>query len=383
MATSRVEEINAAANGWDAVVRELGPAFAERIAEHDATDTFVAENYVDLKQHRVFSAGVPADLGGGGASYPQLCALVRDIGFYCSSTGLALSMHSHLLAATIWRRRQGEPVEPLLKRIADEQIVLVSTGASDWLESSGRAERVDGGYRVTARKIFGSGSPAGTLLVTSAVYDDPQEGPTVLHFPVPLAAEGVKVMDNWRVMGMRGTGSNDVVLENVFVPETAVGLRRKPGPWHPFFNVIVAVAEPLIMSAYLGVARRAAALAVESAKRKLNDPNIFYLVGEMQNALATAEMAVSEMVAYCKDYAFPLTIENSNAVLIRKTIAARAVLETAEKALEVAGGSAFFRGGPIERLVRDAHAAQFHPLQEKRQLLFTGRVSLGLDPISG
>src|SRR5262249_27339103 len=75
-------------------------------------------------------------------------------------------------------------------------------------------------------------------ILSSAVYDDPQNGPTVLHFPVPFTAEGVTIMDNWRTFGMRGTGSHDVVLERVFVPESAVGLRRPKGKWHPFFNVI-------------------------------------------------------------------------------------------------------------------------------------------------
>lgn len=75
---------------------------------------------------------------------------------------------------------------------------------------------MEGGYRISGRKIFGSGSPAGTLLVTSAVYDDPADGLTVLHFPVPLAAEGVTVLDNWRTLGMRATGSHDVLLDNRF-----------------------------------------------------------------------------------------------------------------------------------------------------------------------
>ena len=63
--------------------------------------------------------------------------------------------------------------------------------------------------------------------------------------------------------------------------------------------------------------------------------------------------------------------------------AANAVLATAEKALEITGGAGFYRGLGLERMLRDVHGAQFHPLQEKRQLLFTGRIALGLDPISG
>jgi alkylation response protein AidB-like acyl-CoA dehydrogenase len=366
---------------WHAVAQKLGQQFATRIEAHDTADTFVAENYTDLKEQRVFSAGIPADLGGGGASFSELCDLLHELALGCDSTALALAMHTHLLAAAIWRWRQGQPVESLLRRIADEQLVLVSTGASDWLDSSGRAEKVEGGYRVTARKIFGSGSPAGSLLMTSAVYDDPQDGATVLHFPVPMTAGGVTVLDNWRTLGMRATGSNDVMLDGVFVPDAAVSLRRPKGRWHPFFNVVLGVAEPLIMSVYLGVAERAAELARDFARRKLEDPHVFYLVGELENSLTTAQLAARDMIAINDDYGFPVTDQTANAMLIRKTIAARAVLDTVEKAMEVVGGAAFFRAAGLERLLRDAHGAQYHPLPEKRQLVFTGRVSLGLDPV--
>ncbi len=367
---------------WVALARELGPGFAARAAVHDADDSFVANNYEALKARRVFSAGVPLELGGGGASHAELCEMLRVLGRHCGSTALALSMHTHLLATTVWRWRQGQPVEPLLRRVAAEQIVLVSTGASDWLESSGRAEKVDGGYRVTARKIFGSGSPAGTLLITSAVYEDPREGPTVLHFPAPLTADGVTVLDNWRTLGMRGSGSNDVVLDGVFVPEAAVALRRPRGKWHPFFIVVSTVAMPLVMSVYLGVAEAAAELARGIATKKREDRTIPYLVGELENALVTAQMAVRGMVEIANNYQFEVTDRTASAIFVRKTIAAEAVLRTAEKALEVAGGAAFFRAVGLERLLRDAHGAQFHPLQEKRQLLFTGRVALGLEPLA-
>jgi alkylation response protein AidB-like acyl-CoA dehydrogenase len=368
------------ATDWVAVAREVGPVFAERAGVHDAEDRFVADNYAELKARRVFSAGVPAELGGGGASHAELCAMLRELGHYCGSTALALSMHTHLLAAAVWRWRQGAPVEPLLRRIADEQLVLVSTGASDWLDSSGRAEKMEGGYRITARKIFASGCPAGNLLVTSAPYDDPVDGPTVLHFSVPMGAEGVTVLDNWRTMGMRSTGSHDVVLENVFVPESAVSLRRPKGTWHPFFNVVTAVALPLIMSVYVGIAEAASDLAVREAARKSEDPTVQLLVGEMDNTLVTAQLAVQSMVDISANYTFDPAVQTANAVLIRKTIAARAALQTVEKAMEVTGGSGFFRRIGLERLLRDVHGGLFHPLQEKRQLLFTGRVAFGLDP---
>ena len=160
--------------GYEARVRELGPAFAARAMNHDETDSFVADNFADLKKARLFSAGIPSELGGGDASYEEMCQLLRVLAGYCGSTALALSMHSHLVAAIVWKRRHLQaPVDGLLERIAREQLVLVSSGGSDWLESSGRAEPVDGGFRINARKVFASACPAGDLLMTSAVHDDP------------------------------------------------------------------------------------------------------------------------------------------------------------------------------------------------------------------
>src|SRR5438874_6836664 len=153
---------------WMAVARELGPGFAARADGHDANNSFVSDNYLALKAHKVFSAGVPTELGGGGATHPELCAMVRELGRSCGSTALALSMHTHLVAATVWRYRQGHSVEPLLRRVVDEQLVLISSGGSDWLESSGTAEKVNGGFRVTARKIFASGCPRVDWLMTTA-----------------------------------------------------------------------------------------------------------------------------------------------------------------------------------------------------------------------
>jgi alkylation response protein AidB-like acyl-CoA dehydrogenase len=59
--------------------------------------------------------------------------------------------------------------EPLLRRVAAEKLILLSSGGSDWIGGSGTAIKVDGGYRITARKVFTSGAPAGSLLMTSAV----------------------------------------------------------------------------------------------------------------------------------------------------------------------------------------------------------------------
>jgi alkylation response protein AidB-like acyl-CoA dehydrogenase len=155
------------------IARELGPVFAARAAAHDANDSFPHGNFQELKQHRLFAAGIPTDLGGIGASSAEQCAMLRELGRYCGATALSFSMHVHLVAGRVWLWRQEAPVGSVLERIAREQLVLCTTGARDWLDSSGSAERVDGGFRITPQKPFSSGSPGADLLVTSAILPGP------------------------------------------------------------------------------------------------------------------------------------------------------------------------------------------------------------------
>jgi alkylation response protein AidB-like acyl-CoA dehydrogenase len=151
----------------------IGPRFAEGAAERDAGDVFVVEHYDILKQHQVFSALVPMELGGGGARHGAMCAFLRQLAHYCPSTALALSMHQHLVAAAVYNHRHGRPGQAMLERVAAGEVVLVSTGANDWLESNGVVERVEKGFHVSARKSFCSGAPKGGVLVTSAPFKDP------------------------------------------------------------------------------------------------------------------------------------------------------------------------------------------------------------------
>jgi len=368
---------------WKQTLAALGPTFAERAAAYDGSDGFVAENYAEMRDARLFSALVPEELGGGGLSYSEVCSLIRGLGRCCGSTALTFSMHQHLVAAALWNYRHGKPGEKLLRAVAGGEKVLVSTGATDWLTSNGALEPCEGGYRFTARKVFASGCLAGDLLITSGQYDDPVAGRQVLHFPVSMAAEGVRIDRVWKTMGMRGTGSHTVVLENVFIPEQAIALRRPCGEYHPVWNVILTVALPLICSAYVGVAEAAAEKARASAARKGDDGVTALLIGEMENELTTAQIALESMIANVNDLDVEPGIEHANRSLIRKTIVAEAVKRTADKALEATGGGGYFRASGLERILRDAQAAQFHPMQPKKQHRFTGRLAMGLDPVAG
>jgi len=363
------------------MLSELGPRFEDGAAGNDAEDRFVAANYAALRERGAFSALVPPEFGGGGAGHAEMCGFLRGLAGHCPSTALALSMHQHLVAAAVANHRAGRPGRALLEKVGATQAILVSTGANDWLDSNGEARPVEDGYLVSAVKPFASGGPVGDVLVTSAVCRAPGGAAEVLHFPVPLGADGVTLKDDWRSLGMRATGSGTVVLKDVLVPAEAVALRRPQGPFHPAFAVILTVAMPLIMSVYLGTAERAAAIAREMAGARADDPATQVLAGEMENRRCAAALAVDDLVRLANGLDFTPDAALAGRVLTRKTLAANAVIATAEKALELAGGAGFFRKAGLERLLRDVHGAQFHPLPEKRQHLFTGRMALGRDPI--
>ena len=363
---------------WLARADRIAQEIAEAAARHDADDSFVSEGYQLLKEEGFFKALIPAELGGGGAGYGEICQAIRTIAASCGATALAFSMHSHLVAAAAWRwQHQNAPTDGLLKRVAAENLILVSSGGSDWLKSAGTATKTEGGFLINARKIFSSGCPAGDLLMTSAVYDDPETGPTVLHFGVPLKAEGVTILDTWHVMGMRGSGSHDTELKNVFVPAAAISGRREQGKWHMLFHLISMIAFPLIYSAYLGVAEGAHARALEIARKKREDDNLPYLVGEMENAFASTVMAVEQLI-HNAETSQPGP-ETTNRAVIARQLAGQAAIRTVERAMEVAGGASFYRRVGLERAFRDIQGARFHPLQEKAQLRYTGRLALGLD----
>lgn len=357
--------------------RGLSDDIAAAADRADAEDRFVAENYVLLREAGLVEAGVPRELGGGGASVAELAEMLREIGRSCGSTALAFSMHTHQVAVPAWRWRHQKlaAVEPLLKRIAAERIILLSSGGSDWIGGSGKAEKVDGGYRIEARKIFASGSPAANLFMTSAVLEEDGEK-SVLHFGVPMTAPEVRIEETWRAMGMRGTGSHEVVIGGYVVPEAAVALKRKAGEWHPLFQIIATLAFPLIYGAYLGVADSAREIALGLARKRPADPHKLRLAGRLEVAHRTAELAHAAMVAEAERN--EPSAESVNEVMIGRTLVAENAIRVVELAMELAGGAAFLRKTGLERRFRDIQGARFHPLQQGPQAEYAGALALGL-----
>lgn len=360
------------------IARALGRDFAARAADYDATDSFAAENFREIREAGLLSIGVPAELGGGDASYRELCGMLRETARHCSGTALALAMHTHPLAAAVWRWRKGDkaPVEGLLKRVAAENLMLLSTGGNDWLGGSGTAEKTEGGYLFSGRKRFVSGCEAGDILMTMA-----REGNTVLHAGVPMKSQGVRIEQTWRTLGMRASGSQDVVLDKVFVPEAAIAVRRPAGVWHPFFHLVSVIAWPLIYSVYRGVAEKLRDETVTLAMRKRQDGDTLQLIGALDTALAAAVAAHEQMVAL-GETATPGEAVTSTMMTLKRVMTEQ-MLEAASIAMDAAGGSAFYRAAGIEKLFRDIQAARYHPLAMQPQHRLAGRIALGFTADGG
>jgi alkylation response protein AidB-like acyl-CoA dehydrogenase len=365
--------------GWEDRAEVVGQGLRPAAAASDRAGELSVEAFETLRSAGLTSAVVPAELGGGGASHAELGRILRVLGRSDPAVAVTLSMHSHLVATQVWRHHHGQDATAVLEKVAGGA-VLVSTGASDWVGSNGSAQRVDGGYRVTARKSPASGCEVGDVLVTSIRWDDAPEGPQVVHCAVPFRAEGVSIDKTWDTLGLRATGSHTVVLADVFVPDAAVSLVRPADVWHPVWNAVIGAALPLIMSAYVGIADAAVAASLDLVHGR-TDPHIVQLAGEMVNAHLTGADAVEAMINSSQNLHFDNTDEHASKTFSRKTVAADALIATVRLAVELTGGVGYSRATEIERLYRDVHGCLFHPLPRAKQIGFSGRAALGLSPI--
>ncbi|MGD9704130.1 MAG: acyl-CoA dehydrogenase family protein [Acidimicrobiia bacterium] len=359
---------------------ELGASIAGYATGHDREGSFVSEAYDVLRSSGYLALAVPEELGGRGATIRHVAMAQRELARHCASTALASVMHHHVVLFTAWRYRRGLPgAEATLRRVASDGIVLVSTGGADLTRPRGTATRLDGGYLVSGRKIFTSQSPVGTVLSTMFPFDDPDEGRIVLNMAVPLASDGVTVIETWDALGMRGTGSHDIELTDVFVPDERVLARRPYGKIDGPLQVIMSVAMPPIAAVYLGVAEAARDLAVAaiSGKARADDQTVQRQVGLMDTRLKVAGWALDGALGIVGDDPAP-SMDTVAAVMAAKREIALAGIEVCDLAMDAVGGASYYRTSGIEQCYRDIRGAKYHPFSPEESLVHAGKLALGL-----
>lgn len=359
----------------DKLATEVAAAAAPHADRHDVEGSLATEGISAARDLGYLATPVPPELGGDGVLTRDIAAAQRIIARACGSTALACSMHLHIVLAAAWRWRRGDTVvEPMLRRVAGERLVVASTGGNDWTHPSAVATPVDGGWRVTGRKTFASIAPVANVAATFATIGAAEPEAEVIAFGLPLSAEGVRIDETWDAAGMRATGSHDIVLDDVFVGEGQVMARRTWGVLDRPLLVASLHAWPIIYATYLGVADALVDTVVGSGK--LGEPAARQ-VGLLDFYLRTAGWAIDAVMAELGDDPDP-TLDNFTTLQQMKRAVTVSCQEIATVAAELAGGGAYARRGPVDRMIRDLRAAIYHPYPPETTLVRTGRTRLGL-----
>ncbi|HEX6167948.1 MAG TPA: acyl-CoA dehydrogenase family protein [Acidimicrobiales bacterium] len=366
---------------------EIGAVAAAHAAEHDRDASFVSEAYEVMRANGYLTLSVPTELGGLGATLRQVCYAQAELARHDGATALASAMHQYLTALQAFRYRGGAPdAEGVLRRVANENLIIATSGGSDWLWPTTTAVVADGdgNLRVNGRKAFCSQSPEATVLATSAVVGQPGDGAEVLHFSVPLSADGVSIDETWDTMGMRGTASHDLVLDDVVVPADRVAARRPYGELAPPVIAAGSHFAPVGAATYFGIAAGARDVAVEAAlagargERPLAElPRVHRQVGLMDAKLRVAWWALLGALDEMADFV-PTPAAMATLMLAKRQVVTDAIA-VVDLAMDVLGGRAYFRRSPLERAYRDVRAGTFHPLSPELTLSYAGKLALG-DP---
>src|SRR5882672_11102905 len=287
--------------------------FAPRAERHDREATFPFDDYDDLRDAGLIALCVPERYGGLGASYETYCLVAEQLAYGNASTALTFNMHclTMLMMGEIAdamplsaaaRDRHEKLRAQKFREVVDRGVFYgqphsepVEHGQTDTaLTVGGRrfgttARKVDGGYVVNGRKFFVSLAGAAPYYATPAIRlgDEPWLERT-LYLQISKDAPGVSFPGDWDPMGMRGTVSRDMVLQNVFVPDDAEVL--PPGLFGAMYNAFPQLSPLTFCATFLGLMQAA------------YDGAVAYLTGQMAGApglhteAAVKGHAVAEML---------------------------------------------------------------------------------------
>jgi alkylation response protein AidB-like acyl-CoA dehydrogenase len=349
------------------IAMELRETFDKRAVEADLTASLPAENYEEMADSGYLKGPVPGELGGLDSDLVEVSRAQRALGWGCASTALAVNMHLFQVGAAGEGFRAAGKNEGPLRRVAEESIVLGSTAAEavvagSW-DTPTTATRDGDDYIVSGRKFFFSQSHVVDLVRVNA--RDVETG-EILVLAVPMSAPGVSIIDTWDTLGMRGTASNDLVLDDVRVPESAIGARLSPEApaWDPAFANVIKWFLVGMTSVYVGIADRAREAAFSAMGGGFNSSHrdqalTDAMVGDLEVAHLKAAATLEHTVRRIQDLTDP--IEALRAAIAMKEVCTNAAVEVVDAAVAIVGGKAFHRKSILERLARDVRAARHHP----------------------
>ena len=367
--------------------------FASRAASYDQENRFFEEDFEDLRAAGYLLLPVPSEFGGAGLTLAEVCREQRRLAYYAPATALAVNMHLYWLgvAADLWRRGDTS-LEWILHEAAAGEIFAAGHAESGndvpVLLSTTKAERVDGGYRFTGHKHFGSLTPVWTRFgVHGMDLSDPSQ-PKIVHAFVPRDTSGYTIRKTWDVLGMRATRSDDTVLENLFVPDRYIA-RVVPAGAAGMDSFVLAVFAWALMgfgNIYYGLARRALDQCIAAMKNKGSLALSRSMAHHPEAQHAIAEMVIKlesigpHLETIAQDWANGVDHGSQwpSKIFAAKYHAVEGSWRVVDVGLDVMGGFGIFRSSGYEQLVRDARLGRIHPANSFLTHEVVAKTALGI-----
>jgi alkylation response protein AidB-like acyl-CoA dehydrogenase len=371
---------------------ELIESCGQRAATYDRENRFFTEDFEALRAAGYLNALVPRDLGGLGLSLAELCREQERLAYRAPATALAINMHVYWTGVACFLRETGDTS---LDWIIQESLAgeVFAAGHAETgndlpgLLSTARAERVDGGYRFWGHKMFNSLSPVWTRLGLHAADNSDPSHPLIIHAFLPREAQGYRIEETWDTLGMRATRSDDTVLEGAFVPHRYIARIVPSLAFDPFFLGLFAHFLPGLSAVYYGLARRAADLAIASARNKtsLGMTRSMAYHPEVQHLAAEMTMELEAMGAHLSRIADDWSngVDHGPAwglkLLALKHHSTESAKRVVDLAMTMSGGTGMYKRNELERLYRDVRCGGFHPANPLLVHELIGKMAFGID----
>jgi len=375
---------------------EMLARFAARAASYDRENRFLEEDFEELRAARYLLLPLPVEFGGAGMTLAEVCREQRRLAYHAPATALAVNMHIYWVgvAADLWCRGDVS-LEWILREAAAGEIFAAGHAESGndvpVLLSTTKAERVDGGYRFTGRKHFGSLTPVWTRFGLHGMDISNPSQPKVVHAFMPRDTAGYTIKETWDVLGMRATRSDDTVLEDAFVPDRYIARIVPAGAAgvDPFVLSVFAWALMGFGNVYYGLAKRALDQSITAAKTKgslalsrsmAHHPEVQHAIAEMVIELESIGPHL-ETVAEDWSNGVDHGAHWPSKIFAAKYRAVEGSWRVVDLGLDVTGGMGIFRSAGYERLIRDARLGRIHPANSflTHEVVAKTALGIGLD----
>jgi alkylation response protein AidB-like acyl-CoA dehydrogenase len=362
------------AESW--LTDEMLARFESRAATYDRENRFFDQDFEELRSSGYLKLPLPSEFGGAGVTLAGMCRQQRRLAYHAPATALGVNMHVYWVgvAADLWRRGDTS-LEWMLRDAAAGEIFAAGHAERGndipVLLSTATAERVEGGYRFTGRKQFGSLTPVWTRFGLHGVDASDPGHPKIVHAFLPRDSPGYLIKETWDVVGMRATRSDDTILEGAFVPDRYVARVVSAGAAgiDPFVLSVFAWALMGFGNVYYGLARRALDKTIAAAKSKQSVALTRSLAyhPEVQHAIADMVIELESIGPHldriAEDWSNGVDhgAEWPAKIFSAKYHAVEGSWRVVDQGLDVAGGGGIFRSAGYECLLRDARLGRIHP----------------------